>query len=309
MVDAARGGGPSELLDGIAEVAAAAGVDPERLPARCSAVTGDSGSRGDPGPSLAARPDGKEDMIIDVTTRSVVASDSDRGNPPGLTPERPTPSSSEVAAPRRPVCGIWFDPLHYVRLEVPPCDIIPFLGPGSSTFAGTLFWSLLEHQGGAGCRRAHADQGGVLKAMFGHARATQDISASLVTRMVAARLEYRRTGSVGGELAATADPDLAALIRDRVEAEYRARGDDLAPWLDLVAVEERVRAMVGDAGFAALLEAARGRGDPRLRDLLDAAKCALCDTSTCFGDGPRWHFSLVDVLFDPCRSEIKRRAL
>ena len=313
MVDAARGDERPELLEGIAEAAAAAGVDPERWPVRCSASGESSRSHKSCSQELADRPDGKEDVILDATTRTVV-SENERSYPTAdLTFKRQERPAPEVAAPRFLTCGIWFDPLHYMRVSVPPGDIVPFLGSGSSTLAGTFFWAILEHQGGStaatGCPRVHADPDSVLQAMVRHTRATRDMSASLVKRLAAARLEYRKTGSVGPELAAAAEPDLAALVRDRVEAEYRARGDDLAPWLSLIAIEKHVQAMVGDAGFAALLEAAKGRADPRLCDLVDGVKFALYDTLTCFGDGPRWHVGLVDVLFDPCRSEIKRRAL
>ncbi|KAL4727111.1 hypothetical protein ACLX1H_006012 [Fusarium chlamydosporum] len=37
-------------------------------------------------------------------------------------------------------CGMWLDPLHYLRASLPPQDILPYLGSGADSFAGLLFW-------------------------------------------------------------------------------------------------------------------------------------------------------------------------
>lgn len=272
-VDAVHGDERQEILDAIANLANIAGLETKDSPLQ------------DTAPSS-----GDEDITIDVVTGDFT---------------RNSKSSTETCTqvsnptPQRLDCGIWLDPMHYRRVSLPPQDIIPYLGPGSKTFAGLLFWSVMDHSLN-GCKHPHAEASTVIKTGLGHSTATQDVKVSFIRRMVEARLEFKKTGSISAEHAAAAENDLGEVLRNLVETDYRARGKDPDLWLSCVAIEQRVRSIAGNGAFLVLEKAARGEGEQELREALRRVKCRLSDTGVCFGDGPRWNVDVVDSIFlDP----------
>ncbi|RSM18561.1 hypothetical protein CDV31_002697 [Fusarium ambrosium] len=272
-VDAVQGDERQEILDAIANLATIAGVSPKDSPLRDTLT-----------------PSEDDDITIDVlasdftcNTKSSTSTNTQLFNP----------------APRRLDCGIWLDPLHYRRISLPPQDIIPYLGPGSKTFAGQLFWSVMDHSLN-GCKHPHAEASAVVKTGLGHSKATQDVKVSFIRRMVEARLEFRKTGSISPEHASAAENDLGMVLCNLVETDYRARGKDPDLWLSCVAIAQRVKSIAGVPAFVLLERAAQDEGDDDLRDALSHVKCRLSDTGVCFGDGPRWNVDVVDSLFlDP----------
>lgn len=210
------------------------------------------------------------------------------------TPPPPPPSSS--------LFGAWFDPLHYIRLSSAPADLLPYLGPGATTFAGRLFWWGLEQSAASTTALATIQRG------LAHSDATRAVPLDFILQMAAARLEYRRSGSIGPPLATTAgEADLAGAMRDGIEAEYRARGRDLRVWLTCVGVERYVRMLLGDERFGWLERVEKGEGgDERLVALWEQCRCRLYATGVCFGDGPRWHVQTIHRLFLGWMSEAVR---
>ncbi|KAF4981528.1 hypothetical protein FZEAL_2677 [Fusarium zealandicum] len=206
-------------------------------------------------------------------------------------------SASSFPAPtQRLNCTMWLDPLRYERFSLPPQDIIPYLGSGSNTLAGHIFWSVMEHAQG-GCTNAHPDPSVLVRSGLGHSSPTQNVKASFIRAMVKARLEYRETGSISPENAAAGESDLGMALRDRVETDYRDRGKDPSMWLSCLAVEQRIRGVAGVSAFGMIENATMEAPESALGKLLDNAKCRLYDNNVCFGDGPRWSVSVVDRLF------------
>ena len=74
-------------------------------------------------------------------------------------------------------CSVWLDPLHYLRVSLPPQDILPYLGPGAESFGGLLFWSVMEHSQ-SGCVNHDT---AIIKSSLGHSEATQDIKTADAT--------------------------------------------------------------------------------------------------------------------------------
>ena len=198
---------------------------------------------------------------------------------------------------------IWPDPFHYTRISLPPGDIIPYLGPRSTTLAGLLFWSMVDHhccRGDIKCRGVHSKPVTTIQRGLSHSNATRDIKPAFIQAMIEARWEYKRTGSIGPRYAAAAERDLSEVLHGQVQDDYCARGKDSRQWLSCVAIEERVRSIVGSVAFGLLERAASGRGDGVLCEMMDGVKCGLYDSSICFGDGPRWSIDVVDGLFLGC---------
>lgn len=220
---------------------------------------------------------------------------------PALTTRASSPSTALRFESRMPF-GAWLDPLHYIRLSEAPDDIRPYLGAGADTFAGRLFWWGMEHSNkdSIGCKRQthhHPNPAAVIQHCSRHSEATRALPPQFILAMVAARLEYLHTGSISPERATAGEPDLAGAMTAGIEAEYRARGKDLAQWLSCMGMERYLRALLGEAAFAMLERAEHGKGETRLIELWEECKCRLYVMGVCFGDGPRWHVQTINNLF------------
>jgi hypothetical protein len=191
-------------------------------------------------------------------------------------------------------CGVWLDPLHYLHVSLPPQDILPYLGPGAKSFAGILFWSVMEH---SQSRCARHSPGTPIKTGLGHSNATKGIKPSFIQTMAKARIEYKQTGSISQAHGVAAEDDLGLVLCKLVEADYRSQGKDPDQWLSCVAIEQRVKNKIGHPALNTLTEVILGQKDEFLQYLLDEVQCKLYDTSVCFGDGPRWDVEKVDDLF------------
>ncbi|KAI2778039.1 hypothetical protein F4815DRAFT_478533 [Daldinia loculata] len=294
LVNITRGDEHPELLNTIFDVAEAAGVDAKK-PTQGIAVQ--------PIPKdvnitrnkqfLTSTVDGEEDIIVKGTSRDIIKRASHKENS-GFSPSS---SLASLPPPQRLTCGIWLDHQHYMRVSIPPDDIIPYLGPGSKTFAGILFWSIMDHAQKK-CTRSHTETtASLIQRALDHSTATENWTITYIYAMVEARQEYRRTGSISAQYAPAAERDLPNLIRSRIDADYHARGIDPNQWLSAVGIEGRVKSMIGNDSFAILETAAKGEGSLSLQDSLEAMKCKLAETCVCFGDGPRWNVDVVDALF------------
>ncbi|KAF4989064.1 hypothetical protein FGRMN_9394 [Fusarium graminum] len=119
-INAAHGDEPPDMLSALHDLAEAAKLD---IPATIS-----YGSISQINVSLAS----------DITTTPdlVISEVSSKNNL--LVGPLPT-------AQYRLDCSVWLDPLHYLRVSLPPQDILPYLGTGAESFAGLLFWSVMKH--------------------------------------------------------------------------------------------------------------------------------------------------------------------
>lgn len=322
LINTTRGDEDPELLNTIFNVAEAAGIDAQRPAGLSDDDTAQSGPRprhskpvsGGSNRSIftsADIKDGEEgeggNISIDVTTRDIVrkAGDGDHQtnssylNASTLTSTPTSPYTAATPPPQqqRLACNIWLDHLHYMRVSIPPDDILPYVGSGSKTFAGILFWSAMDHTQMQCTRKQHSNNASLIRRALGHSQVTVDWAVSYILAMVEARQEYKRTGSISSEYASFAEQDLGMVVCDRISAEYLARGKNPDMWLSTLGIERRVRGMLGDEAFGLLDLAARGEGDAVLRGLFEDLKCSLHETGICFGDGPRWNVDVVDALF------------
>ncbi|KAJ4248817.1 hypothetical protein NW762_012655 [Fusarium torreyae] len=173
-------------------------------------------------------------------------------------------------------CSMWLNPLHYMRISLPPQDILPYLGPGAETFAGLMFWSVMEHSQ-SGCK-THISETSV-KTGLGHCKATQSIKPSFVQTMAKARLEYKETGSISQEYRAAAEDDLGLVLCNLIEVDYCSRGKDPNLWLSCLAIEQRIQKVIGEAALNTLRKAANKQGDPVLQELTENVKCSLYNSA------------------------------
>ncbi|KAF5650008.1 hypothetical protein F52700_447 [Fusarium sp. NRRL 52700] len=208
----------------------------------------------------------------------------------------PLPVNPSQSTQYRLECSMWLDPLHYLRVSLPPQDILPYLGAGAETFAGILFWSVMEHYQAA-CTQHNAKT--AFQKGLKHSKATQDIKPSFIETMAKARVEYKQTGSISQSYSVAAEKDLGIVLCNLIETEYRSTGKDPDQWLSCIGIEKRLKKTMSDDFLESLRKAALGQGNAGLRYLLEDVKCRLYDSCVCFGDGPRWDAKIVDELFAP----------
>ncbi|VUC26883.1 unnamed protein product [Clonostachys rosea] len=267
VVDATHGDERPELLSAIAALARSVDVDITRLThgkgRECSS---------------------SQEIVIDPKTRDFMYESGDPGRYHVPPPSFP---------PKRVDYGVWLDPLHYTKVSLPPEDIVPYLGPRANTFAGRLFWFIMEH-GHVKCDRPHPDQTVMKKRVLGHAKAMEGIRAPFINAMVEARIQYKQTGEIGHENAAAGEADLATAVHGHVMEEYQATGRDPTLWLSCLSVEKHIRSMVGDDALDSLDGSSGYVMEPFHHSLLEGIQCRLYDTFVCFGDGPRWTREIVN---------------
>lgn len=260
LVSLVRGDERSELRESIAEAALAAGLEL---------------------PCLSAG-------SIDYYNKDSGQSQQQSG--PKCEPSRssclspPSPSSSAVEH------HSWFDPFQYKQLSQPPDDILPYLGPGAYTFAGCLFWSVMEHFQ-SDCEHGHSFETPGHDA-YDHSTATREIKRSLMRAMLNARLEYKRTGVITADNVPGGERDLGMILHKRILQEYRESGLQSELWVTSLEVERVAKGLYGE-DFVLLEMAVQGEGDVVLVKNMEDLVCKLCTSAICFGDGPRWHISLI----------------
>ncbi|CAG9983970.1 unnamed protein product [Clonostachys byssicola] len=266
VVNATHGDERPELLDAIASLAHSVDVDITRLT------------------HMKRGYQSSQEIIINPKTRDFMYESGDPGRydvPPSTFPQR------------RVDYGVWLDPLHYTKVSLPPEDIVPYLGPGANTFAGRLFWFIMEH-GHSKCDYPHPDQAMMRKRVLGHAKAMDGIRPPFIKAMVEARIQYKQTGEICHENAAAGESDLATAVCGQVLEEYQATGRDPTLWLSCLSTETHVRSMVGDGIFDSTDGLSGSETGPFHHSLLEGIQCRLYDTFVCFGDGPRWTTDIVN---------------
>ncbi|PNP81424.1 hypothetical protein FNYG_05230 [Fusarium nygamai] len=275
LLDAAQGDERPEMLGIFRELALAADI--EAPPSVSQIETTGSSIR---------------DLESETTT-------TDTNNVQSLFGDITLPVSPSQSTQYRLECSMWLDPLHYLRVSLPPQDILPYLGPGAETFAGLLFWSVMEHYQTV-CTQHNAKT--VIQKGLEHSKATQDIKPSFIETMAKARVEYKQTGSISQAHAVAAEKDLGLVLCNLIETEYRSTGKDPDQWLSCVGIEKRLRKTLSPDKLENMRKAVLGQGNTGLHYLLEDIKCRLYDSCVCFGDGPRWDVTYVDELFAPFTS-------
>ncbi|KAF4945388.1 hypothetical protein FGADI_11990 [Fusarium gaditjirri] len=267
LLDAARGDERPEMLSIFRELAVAADIEAPPSISKIDTVSSDNDT-------ITADAKGFQSLLSEI-----------------LLPATPSQSTQY-----RLECSMWLDPLHYLRVSLPPQDILPYLGAGAETFAGLLFWSVMEHYQTV-CTQHNAKT--VIQTGLKHSKATQDIKPSFIETMAKARVEYKQTGSISQAHAVAAEKDLGLVLCNLIETEYRSTGKDPDQWLSCIGIEKRLKKTMSDDLLESLRKAALGDGNAALHYLLENVKCGLYDSCVCFGDGPRWDMETVDQLFAP----------
>lgn len=190
----------------------------------------------------------------------------------------------------------WLDPLALNEQSLPPHDIVPYLGQGSTRFASLILWSCMNH-GLQRCDLAHSPPLEVISRSLQHSSVSQEISPTFVVDMIEARVQYIHHRRLSTRLTVAGEADLGDVINGRIRREYRGRGEDIdGTWLACEAVESCVRDMVGRKVFDLLEKGAAGDAGELVNRLMEEFKCRLWERCVCFGNGPRWHVDVVQGL-------------
>ncbi|KAI1407389.1 hypothetical protein F5Y13DRAFT_131527 [Hypoxylon sp. FL1857] len=201
--------------------------------------------------------------------------------------------------------GLWFNTDRFIRMDSPPLDIVPYLGPGMATFAGRIFWAAGEYLLNL-CRRAeaYADTNPIaareanekIWGMVQHSPPLHNVR--YIIALAEARREFRDRGYIEGNNPA-GETDSAKLLQEHVLADYRSRGEDATLWLSPRAVENELRKRLSYKSYRSLEHALQLWDSKQAGPSLEVAKSlihALARTFICFGDGPRWRADRVSTL-------------
>ncbi|KAK3685195.1 hypothetical protein B0T22DRAFT_517070 [Podospora appendiculata] len=282
-----------------------------------------------------------DDISVDGIFASLGRNQDQTISPPPYPPS--SPSSSSLSSPGRMSprlnYGLWFEPDRIIRIAHPPRDVVPYIGEGMHTLAGTLYWA------GMGCalsvlRKAirgqqaktppyqtslstsNIDPQRARATAAAHARMQRMFQTTLrlvsqqtVHDMIHARFLWRKLGYLAGDHPGR-DPDLPVRILAGILREYnRASADgELRSWLTPVDVEALVRVRLGGgpgggwAPWAAALRGCGGGADMEsvavrvgmVKRLVDM----IAEHGVCFGDGPRWRVDLVEGAVDRWMVEV-----
>lgn len=235
-----------------------------------------------------------------------------RASAPGSSSPSPV-----VVSPTNDKITVHRDPFHCYGCTSGAAAVLPFLGAGASTFAGIIFWHLVEKYDNSvhasrpipPCqqqpRQQHLechDSSPNSEASEATPRFTDLVSQVLSVddsdiwfEVVESRMRYYR-----GKTA-------------QYSVESAAQNNSVAPretardWLSPMTAESRIRSIVGDQVFAAMATPAIERWERKSRAcspamdepkvLVDGLLDKLSETFVCMGSGPRWHASDFDSMF------------
>jgi hypothetical protein len=123
------------------------------------------------------------------------------------------------------------------------------------------------------------------------------LSIPYMLAMVGARQEFRMLGRCSGGNAA-ADVDSGILLRQKIERNYKARGENIDTWIEPLFIVEALKTLLEPCKFLELEAAVRDVGDVYFKTRWEDFRLKLAFSYKCFGDGPRWRSDEVAKTID-----------
>lgn len=261
-------------------------------------------------------------------TPSSRVSSGDANTTPSNPPQQArtmAPRLSHAIAQSTNMLTMYRDPFQCTTCTEGAAAVLPFLGPGAFTFAGLIFWHLVEkHEA-----RAHAqepplafprpqleleqralepvgvwissDDGGVPLRFTDLVTQTSPAHVSDTEawiKMTEARMKYYKIQSRGHS------------SEDNVSHTPAASQNKRRNWLSPITAEQRIRAIVGDQVFSVMATPAIERWEKKNRDraqalqaldesrvLVDGLLDKMSETFVCMGNGPHWDARDFDSMF------------
>jgi len=177
---------------------------------------------------------------------------------------------------------------------IPPADVVPYIGANEHTLAGQIYWGcfdyiqpLLPQEGHQGLysveylNKLHP----ILARIFDDYEVMPSIPYMLA--MAGARQEFRKLGRCSGSNAA-AEVDSGILLRQKIERNYKARGENIDTWIEPLFIVEALKKLLEPCKLSELEAAVRDVGDVYVKTQWEEFRIKLAFSYKCFGDGPRW---------------------
>jgi hypothetical protein len=196
--------------------------------------------------------------------------------------------------------GLLFEPDRYIRVSHPPAELMPYLGDGEHSLAGTLFWGTAE----LGCMilnqyQSHKTQSKpsspsmaqLADAIFG--RCFRLEPQQVLVKRMSTKLRLRTSGSMDEY-----DHDASARLNYLVVQDLIQQGDALSNYLNAVQVVEYIRQRYASVTMERLETAARNRQEQANMKFMTRFVGELAVRCILFGDGPRWKVESVDSVVE-----------
>ncbi|OLN97107.1 hypothetical protein CCHL11_02188 [Colletotrichum chlorophyti] len=200
--------------------------------------------------------------------------------------------------------GLWLEADRLIRVIDPPLDIIPYMGVGTSTLAGTIFWATMNYSIDIWNSRTSPTAVNFLDRMFNHSRHLTD--RHFLLSLAQSRVDYKQKGYMFRKLSEQFERNAMTDMQNLIEADYERNGQPSKWWkkpeevatiiLDQLTSEERVR-------FDAVLE---GKGTKADEELMRPLITWLAQNFICFGNGPRWGAVFIFVGVGGWLKEIRK---
>ncbi|KAK8860032.1 hypothetical protein PGQ11_010766 [Apiospora arundinis] len=189
--------------------------------------------------------------------------------------------------------NFWFDPLRATNITTTPEDVVPYVGQGRYTLGGLLFWGVLDHVTNA-CTHAHNPTS--CEELQSNLR--RSMSHSKLLSMAKAHRQSLHDGLVDGKHAITTDQNALPAMRRTIDGNYASERNETSAWLLPKEVEGHVRRRLGRQIFGRLELAAKAPDSSEAHRALKETIHKMVDAFMCFGNGPSWNDSFVDLVFN-----------
>ncbi|KAJ0168969.1 hypothetical protein CTA2_5733 [Colletotrichum tanaceti] len=195
------------------------------------------------------------------------------------------PPSDKRFSPRLDY-GLWFDTDRIIRILDPPTDIVPYLGAGRHTLAGSIFWSTMDYTLDLWNSRSAPPAVRLLDRIFSQSRHVVDTGYLL--SLTQSRVDFMRKGFMFRKLSEQFERNTMADLQRLISEDHKSRGLATKYWKtpEEVAWNILSQLTLGQAArFQAVVE---GKGAPADEEMMRSMITWLAQNYVCFGEGPRW---------------------
>ncbi|GJC99487.1 hypothetical protein CH63R_11549 [Colletotrichum higginsianum IMI 349063] len=189
--------------------------------------------------------------------------------------------------------GLWFETDRVIRILDPPTDIVPYLGAGMHTLAGSIFWSTMDYTLDLWNSRSAPPAARLLDRMFSQSRHVVDTGYLL--SLAQARVDFMRKGFMFRKLSEQFERNAMVDLQRLISEHNKSRGLPSKYWKKPEEVAWNVLSQLtpGQATrFQAVIE---GKGAPADEEMMRSMITWLAQNYVCFGDGPRWSNISISV--------------
>ncbi|TQN66498.1 hypothetical protein CSHISOI_09002 [Colletotrichum shisoi] len=189
--------------------------------------------------------------------------------------------------------GLWFEADRIIRILDPPTDIVPYLGAGMHTLAGSIFWSTMDYTLDLWNSRAAPPAVRLLDRMFSQSRHVVD--TGYLVSLAQARVDFMRKGFMFRKLSEQFERNTMVDLRRLISEHHKSTGLPSKYWKKPEEVAWNVLSQLTPGQATRFQAVVEGKGAPADEEMMRSMITWLAQNYVCFGDGPRWSNISISV--------------